>query len=146
MLTKRNLFLAISSVAAIFLAALTISLLQPGEANAQGTNRCSLKTIKGTWVFQERGFVKDGQKVVPWAAAGVWIFDGAGNSEGLYSASMDGEAIDRQKPFTATYELKPGCVFKAVDSLGIVYDLYSLDQGTTMTYFAAGVSGTMYKR
>lgn len=131
----------------VLLAAMIIGLSQPGEVNAQGANNCSLKTIKGTWVFAEQGVVKDGQNLVPWAAAGVWFFDGAGKSGGLYSASLDGVAIDRRKAFSATYELKADCVFMAVDSLGISYDLYSIDQqGTTVTYSAPGVSGTMYKR
>ena len=149
MVTKRKLQVVISLGTISLIAALAVlisSVPLSGEINAQGANKCTLKSIKGTWVFQEQGVVKDAEKVVPWAAAGVWIFDGAGNSQGLYSASINGEAIDRQKIFTATYELKSGCVFKSVDSLGIVYDVYAIDQGTTATYFAAGVSGTMYRR
>lgn len=149
MTTKRRSMFAISIVGAIVLTALTSLILGApfsGGVNAQGANQCSLKTLKGAWVFEEHGLVKDGSKNVPWVAAGVWIFDGAGKSDGFYSAGINGEAIDRQKPFTATYELKTGCVFRSVDSLEIVYDVYVLEPGTTATYFAGGVAGTMYKR
>lgn len=146
---KWNRKFSISAGVTILLAAfiaLIMGAAHSGAINAEGANKCTLKTIRGTWVFREQGMVKDAERVVPWAAAGVWIFDGAGYSDGLYSASMNGEAIDRQKVFTATYELKSGCVFRSVDSLGIVYDIYAIDQGTTATYFAAGVSGTLSRR
>jgi hypothetical protein len=144
------MFLTATSVGVMLLlgalAALIVGAPHAGQANAQGASKCTLKTIQGAWVFEEQGLVKDGDKMVPWVAAGVWIFDGAGKSEGIYSAGVNGEAIDRQKPFTATYELKTGCVFRSVDSLEIVYDVYVLEPGTAATYFAGGVSGTMFKR
>jgi hypothetical protein len=97
-------------------------------------------------VFEARGVVKDGETVVPWAEAGVWTLDGDGKAVGIFSGSVNGAAIATQKPLTATYQLKPGCVFTAVDSEGLLFDLYPIAQGTTMTYFSAGVSGTMFKR
>lgn len=135
-----------SLAAIVFLAVMIIGLSQSGEVNAQGANSCSLKTIKGTWVFEARGVVKDGDKVVPYAEAGVWTLDGAGSATGIFSASVNGEVIATQKPLTATYELKPGCAYTAVDSEGLVFDLYLINQGNTMTYFTAGVSGTQFKR
>ena len=146
MFTKRNFFLATSFAATILLAALLIGASQSGEVNAQGTNNCTLKTIKGTWIFEARGVVKDGETVLPYAEAGVWTLDGDGKAVGIFSASVNGVAIATQKPLTATYQLKPGCVFTAVDSEGLLFDLYPIVQGTTMTYFTAGVSGTQFKR
>ena len=150
MFTQRKLQFSIRIEVLLLLSAMFAALigaaLFTGEVNAQGASKCTLKTIKGTYVFEAQGVINDGQKVVPWAEAGTWTLDGAGNAQGIFSASMDGVTIATQKPLTATYELKPGCAYKAVDSEGLVFDLYPNDQANTMTYFMAGVSGTMFRR
>jgi hypothetical protein len=149
MITKRKLQVSLGISGAILFVTLTALILGATlsrEVNAQGSNKCSLRTIQGTYIFEARGFIKDGEKTLPWAEAGVWTLDGAGKAVGFFSASVDGAPIARQKPLTATYELTTGCVFRAVDSESIVFDLYPTEQGTMMTYFSAGVSGTMFKR
>jgi hypothetical protein len=146
MFTRRLYILAGSFATAISLFALILGASRSGQVNAQGADSCSLKTIKGTWVFEARGVVVDGGTVVPYAEAGVWTLDGAGKATGIFSASMNGVTIATQKPLTATYALKPGCVFTAVDSEGLLFDLYPINQGTSMTYFTAGVSGTQFKK
>ena len=70
-------------------------------------------------------------------------------SQGLYSAAVDGAVIASQEAFTATYQQKSGCVYTSLAPVGdqiVEFHLYATDQGTTMTYFSPGVSGTMYKR
>ena len=149
MLMRRKFFLTISFIATIFLAALVIGAPIGREINAQGANKCSLKTIKGTYLFEARGVVKDGQKTLAYAEAGTWTLDGAGNAQGLYSAAVDGTVIANQEAFTATYQLKSGCVFTALAPVGdqmVEFHLYTTEQGTTMTYFSPGVSGTQFKR
>ena len=131
------------------LTAFVIGTPLAGEINAQSANKCSLKTIKGTYLFEARGVVKDGQKTLAYAEAGTWSLDGAGNAQGLYSAAVDGVVIASQEAFTATYQLKSGCVFTALAPVGdqmVEFHLYTTDQGTTMTYFSPGVSGTQFKR
>lgn len=145
MFNRRIYILAGTFATAIFLVALILGASRSEQVNALGDS-CSLKTIKGTWVFEARGAIVDSDKVVPYAEAGVWTLDGAGNATGIFSASVNGVVIATQKPLTATYTLKPGCVFSAVDSEGLVFDLYPINNGTTMTYFTAGVSGTQYKK
>ena len=145
----RKLYLGIGVGATGLIAALAMlvsSALLSEPLHAASTNPCSLKTIKGTWIFEARGVVKDGDKVQHWAEAGVRTLDGTGHATGLWSGSVDGVAIARQKPLTATYQLNAGCVFTANDSEGLSFDLYPVDQGATMTYFSPGVSGTMFKR
>jgi hypothetical protein len=128
---------------------LIASATQSGTTYAQDPSKCTLKTIQGTYLFEARGVVRDGQKVLPYAEAGTWTLDGVGKAQGAYSASVDGEVIAGQEPFTATYKLKSGCVFTALAPVGdqmIEFHLYTNDQGTTMTYFSPGVSGAMFKR
>ena len=120
-----------------------------GEVNAQSANKCNLKTIKGTYLFEARGVVRDGQKVQPYAEAGTWTLDGVGHAEGVFSASIDGTVIANQTSFTATYQLKSGCVFTALAPVGdqqVEFHLYTNEQGSIITYFSPGVSGTQFKR
>lgn len=149
MITKRKLQFSSTIGGMVLFAVLTALIVgsaASGATYAQGAKKCSLKTIQGTYIFEARGVIKDGEKTLPWAEAGVWTLDGAGKAVGTFSASVDGVAIARQKPLTATYELTTGCVFRAIDSEAIIFDLYPTDQGTMMTYFSEGVSGTMFKR
>ena len=149
MFTKRNLFLTILIASIILISALVIGALGLGKANAEGANKCTLKTIKGTYLFEARGFVKDGAKVLPYAEAGTWTLDGAGNAQGVYSAAVDGAVIASQESFTATYQLKTGCIFTALAPVGdqqVEFHLYASDQGATMAYFSPGVSGTQFRR
>lgn len=152
MITKPRLQLSISIGGTILLAVLTASIvgaLLAGGVNAQGTGRCTLNTLKGNYVYEARGVLKDGDKVLPYAEAGFWILDGAGNAQGVFSASLNGEPLATHEAFTGTYQLKSGCVFTALAPIGnemFEFHLYSTDQGTTMTYFTTGVSGTMFKR
>ena len=75
MIAKRTLPFAIrlGMILLATLAVLIFAALFSGGVNAQGATKCSLKTLKGAWVFEEHGLVKDGDKMVPWVAAGMWI-------------------------------------------------------------------------
>ena len=59
------------------------------------------------------------------------------------------ETFARLEAFTATYRHESGCVFTALAPVGneiIEFHLDVADQGATMTYFTAGVSGTQFRR
>jgi hypothetical protein len=127
-------------------AALAGGPLSGAVSADQDSGRCTLRTLKGTYVFEARGVLKDGASVVPYAEAGTWTLDGAGHAQGVFSASLNGVTIASQKPLTATYQHKGGCVYTAVDSENLSFDLYLTNQGDTMTYFTAGVSGSQFRR
>ena len=153
MLTNRKLQFSIRMAGLLMfgaaLMAFTIGAVFSGEAQAQNASKCTLKTIKGTYLFEARGFVKDGEKVLPYAEAGTWTLDGAGNAQGVYSAGVDGAIIANQESFTATYQLKSGCIFTALAPVGdqiVEFHLYTTDQGATIAYFSPSVSGTQFKR
>ena len=132
---------------------LVIGTLSSEAVNAQTefSFDCTLQTLKGTYVFEGRGVTlnEDGN-VVPYAEAGWQSFDGEGNSEGVFSFSMDGVAIERQSFFESTYELNPdhNCSFTVFAPVGdevFTFDLYGTDKGTSFSYFAPGVSGRLVK-
>ena len=137
----------------VLLAALTVLVLgtpHSGEVNAsEDPAKCSLNTIKGTYVFAAHGVMNDGQNVLPYAEAGIWTLDGKGNAQGVFSASLNGVPIATQEAFTATYQQESGCVFTAFAPVGnevLAFHLYTTHEGETITYFAPGFSGTQFKR
>ena len=148
----RKLYLGMGVGAAGLIAALAVivtGVLTSEPLHAAGANPCSLKTIKGTWIYDARGVVRDGQKVLPYAEAGNWTLDGAGNAFGIFSAAVDGVIVANQEAFTATYQMKPGCVFTALAPVGgqtVEFHLYPTEKGATMAYFSPGVSGTQYRQ
>ena len=116
---------------------------------ADDVAKCTLKTLKGTYVFAAHGVLNDGKTVLPYAEAGTWTLDGQGHAHGIFSASLNGLTIADQEAFTATYRLESACVFTAFAPVGnelLEFHLYPTDQGATMTYFTAGVSGSQFKR
>jgi hypothetical protein len=133
-------------VGMVLFAAFTMLFM--GTLNAKEVNardNCTLKTLKGTYLFQAQGVVIQDGKVSPYAEAGTWTLDGKGNAAGVLSASIDGVPFATREAFTATYKLTSGCVYSAVDAFGLEFDLYTTPEGKTMTYFSAGFSGTQFK-
>ena len=104
----------------LFITLSIVTVLRTGAVQAQG--ECTLSTIQGTYIFEAQGVhVEDDGSVLPYAEAGTWTLDGEGNAVGVLSASIDGVAFARGEPFTATYALKSGCVYTAVDAFGLEY-------------------------
>jgi hypothetical protein len=137
----------------LMLAALPVLLVTMSFTGAvsaaEDTARCTLRTLRGTYVFAAHGVLNDGKSVLPYAEAGTWTLDGSGHARGVFSASLNGKTIANRESFTATYRLDSDCVFTALAPLGdelLEFHLYPTDQGATMTYFTAGVSGTQFRR
>jgi hypothetical protein len=149
--------IAIAAGVVILVAALTVLVmgtLSSGEANAQA--KCTLQTLKGTYVFEGRGVLLTQQggvaAVLPYAEAGILNFDGEGYSEGVFSASLNGETIASQDLYTATYTLESNaaldCVYTQLAPVGdemLEFHLYTTPQGTNISYFGPGVSGRAVK-
>jgi hypothetical protein len=132
-------------------AALVAGASLTGEVSAApGRDRCTLATIRGTYVFAAHGVLRDGPTALPYAEAGTWTLDGAGHARGVFSASLNGATIASQEAFeNATYRHEGGCVYTAFAPLEneiLEFHLYATDQGATIAYFTAGVSGFQYRR
>ena len=134
----------------ILLAAVTVLMkgtLSAAEGNAQDT--CTLKTIKGTYLFQAHGVVLSDGEARVYVEAGTWTLDGKGNATGVFSASIGGVPIATQEAFTATYQQEAGGVFTALAPVGnatLAFHLYTTPAGKTMTYFSPGFSGTQIRQ
>lgn len=137
----RFLFVILGLLA--FAALSAISTLSAREANAQ--DACTLETIKGTYIFEGQGSFVAGDSVQPYAEAGIWTLDGAGNAEGTFSAAIGAEFVDKQH-FTGTYVHLSDCIFVVTAPVGdnefVNFDFYTSPSGEIMTYFGPGFSGT----
>jgi len=123
---------------------LFIGTLYSGEVNAQSQTGCTLKTLYGTYSFEGRGVIKDGDAVLPYAEAGTQTLDGEGNIVGIFSASVNGEPIAMREPFTATYSLDTDCSGVNVAPVGdgfIEFHIFTNQAGTAFSYFGEGFSG-----
>lgn len=110
---------------------------------------CSLETLHGTYLFQAQGVIADGDGAHPYAEAGVWTLDGAGNGEGVFSAGLASNTIVNRQHFTATYEVVSGCAFAAFAPIGdenFEFHLFTSPAGAMITYYSDGFSGTMWRQ
>jgi hypothetical protein len=83
--------------------------LQWGRApQAEDVLRCSLATLRGTYIDVSEGFnIENGQQI-PVAYAGQEVYDGDGTMTGIYSVSTNG-TITRNIPYTGTYTVNEDC-------------------------------------
>jgi hypothetical protein len=127
----------------LFAALSVIGTLSARQANAQDT--CTLNTIKGTYIWEGQGVFIDGENAPPYAEAGIWTLDGEGHAQGIFSASLGTEFIDKES-FTATYTHVSDCVFVVIAPVGnnetVEFHFFSTLSGDIMTYFGPGFSGT----
>jgi len=138
---KRRLFLPLAAavmLAGILAVAQFGSLASAQAASPPGSERCSLATLNGAYVWSADGEVQStGSTKGPFAVAGTQVFDGRGHAHGFYSRSLNGK-ISSRVSFTATYTLNPDCTgtHMATDITGTVVhnDMYSLPSGSRVTF------------
>ena len=131
-----------------FLPAAQAAIASPLATVAPSSQACSLATLNGTYLFHAQGVIADADEVQPYAEAGTWTLDGAGNAEGIYSAGLGGQTIANRQPFTATYEVVSGCAFAAFAPIGdeiFEFHLFTTPSGAMVTYYSDGFSGTMWR-
>jgi hypothetical protein len=98
--------------------------------------RCTLKTLKGTYIFALQGYQVQDNQSIPIANAGMETFDGKGAVEGRYTQSVNGE-ISRAT-YSGTYTITPECVvtYTITDSTGATsqFDEYVSPDGDELTF------------
>ena len=98
---------------------LAITAAAPAEQGSKDKG-CSLRTLKGTYLFAYPGFqIVDGQQV-PFAFAGHDRYDGEGTLTGVGSFSVNG-SISRSATYTGSYTVNPDCTGSSIivdDSTG----------------------------
>lgn len=146
---KTSRLLRFSASVGVMIVLVAAALLWAQGSAAAGKDRCTLGTLRGTYVYAAQGVLLDGQAALPYAEAGTWTLDGEGRAQGIFSASLNGATIASQEAFTATYRHEGDCLYTAFAPVGdqtLEFHLYLTNQGDTMAYYAAGISGFQYRR
>ena len=78
------------------------------DENASSRAKCSVATLKGTYLFAQNGVEIKGNEQRPFALAGYDVFDGQGEVKGVDSGNFNGEVF-RNDRFTGTYTVKANC-------------------------------------
>ncbi len=104
------------------LMTLVMGLVILGDAAKAPAGRgCSNASLKGSYGLHATGSVLG---VGPFAAVGVFSFDGAGNLVGTLTSRVNANTFFREK-LTGVYHVTPDCM---------VSDTWNLDSGETSTH------------
>src|ERR671938_242460 len=75
------------------------------DENASSRAKCSVATLKGTYLFAQNGVEIKGNEQRPFAIAGYDVFDGNGEVKGVDSGNFNGEVFHHNR-FSGTYTVK----------------------------------------
>jgi hypothetical protein len=95
--------------------------------------RCSEATLHGTYLFANDGLALSGNDRIPFANAGVDVYDGNGHVRSVYTLSVNGK-ISRFIRVTGTYTVKSDCTGTARYSDGTHYDQFVAPDGSQIVF------------
>jgi hypothetical protein len=120
-----------------------VGVLAVGTGFAEDENasraKCSVATLKGTYLFAQNGVVISGKDQGPFAIAGYDVFDGNGEVKGVASGNFGGEVL-RKDPFTATYSVKANCtgILTIRDGAATQGDIFIAPDGSMFAFVRTG--------
>jgi hypothetical protein len=124
------------------LLAFTFASSGPSVAASGGGDqgqRCSLRSLNGTYAAEQSGWVGSGSTRVPYSEAGYVRLDGRGHIQGASTFSLDG-AIGSHS-ITGTYTVDPDtCTGDAVTDIGTFH--FAIGDNGKQTRFVATTPGT----
>jgi hypothetical protein len=130
--------LALILLVVVGVAAL-LSTVGAGYAKDENASRakCSVATLKGTYLFAQNGVEIKGNEQRPFALAGFDVFDGDGGVKGVDSGNFNGEVF-RKDPFTGTYTVKANCTgtvtFRGVGGATTQGDIFIAPDGSKFAF------------
>jgi hypothetical protein len=112
-MNRKGLFWAwgVALILLVVVGAAALSTVGAGYAkdeNASSRAKCSVATLKGTYLFAQNGVEIKNNDQRPFALAGYDVFDGQGEVKGIASGNFNGEVF-RNDRFTGTYTVKANC-------------------------------------
>ena len=134
---RKGLFWA-GGVALILLVvgAAALSTVGAGYAkdeNASSRAKCSVATLKGTYLFAADGVQIKGNDQLPFANAGYDVFDGQGEVKDVFSQNINGK-ITRNESGSGTYSVKGDCTGTLTFGSGTRFDLFIAPDGSQLTF------------
>jgi hypothetical protein len=110
-MNRRGLWAGGVALILLVVGAAALSTVGAGYAkdeNASSRAKCSVATLKGTYLFAQNGVRIKNNDQRPFALAGYDVFDGQGEVKGIASGNFNGEVF-RNDRFTGTYTVKANC-------------------------------------
>lgn len=92
--------------------------------------KCSLKTLKGTYLYAGEVLDSRGQ---PEEQSGIEYYDGKGNITGKLTAKILPDTVYSNYPYTATYEVNADCTGKIYNKSVLMADIYVSPDGKYYT-------------
>lgn len=114
------------------LVAVAMSVLMAASLVATAAPKCSLKTLKGTYIYSASG-TRDG---IPFAESGQEVYDGKGNVMNYYTDNTGESGTS-----TATYTMGENCIGESTYSSGESYAIYASPNGSEFTWVAKSKAG-----
>src|SRR5215211_2664432 len=105
------------------------------DENASSRAKCSVATLKGTYLFAQNGVQIKNNDQRPFALAGYDVFDGQGEVKGVDSGNFNGEVF-RNDRFTGTYTVKANCTGTVTfrDGAAIHGDIFIAPDGSKFAF------------
>ena len=105
------------------------------DENASSRAKCSVATLKGTYLFAQNGVRIKNNDQRPFALAGYDVFDGQGEVKGVDSGNFNGEVF-RNDRFTGTYTVKANCTGTVTfrDGAAIHGDIFIAPDGSKFAF------------
>src|SRR5918993_2455570 len=103
------------------------------DEDASSRVKCSVATLKGTYLFAQNGVEIKGNDQRPFAIAGYDVFDGNGDVKGVASGNFNGETF-RNESGSGTYSVKANCTGTFTFTNGTRYDLFIAPDGSMFTF------------
>jgi hypothetical protein len=113
-------------------SAATGALAQTGQADQKDKLRCSLSTLKGTYLFAADGVQIAGNDRLSFAVAGIEVYDGKGKLNGVVTLSVNGTIV--RQSASASYTINKDCTGTSTSDTGEHFDLFIAPDGSQFTF------------
>jgi hypothetical protein len=137
-MNRRGLWAGGVALILLVVGAAALSTVGAGYAkdeNASSRAKCSVATLKGTYLFAQNGVRIKNNDQRPFALAGYDVFDGQGEVKGVDSGNFNGEVF-RNDRFTGTYTVKANCTGTVTfrDGAAIHGDIFIAPDGSKFAF------------
>jgi hypothetical protein len=103
------------------------------DEDASRRAKCSVATLKGTYLFAADGVEIKGNDQIPASYAGYEVFDGNGKVNQVFSANLNGK-VTRYETISGTYTVDADCTGTATYADGTRFDQFIAPDGSKLTF------------
>jgi hypothetical protein len=122
-----------------------LSVVQGHADDNDGATKCSLKTLKGRYLFATTGTalppafgLQEGDPPSLISVAGYQIFDGMGKGQDFVTVLFNGIKLDLPVPIPTTYTLNSDCTGTYTEGGADTFDIFVSPNGDELASIATG--------